>query len=758
MARKKKQKKETLGWDAEDKDEALEAEGLKRTEKDDKTVKLVDRDSSTPVIETYDEDTGELEGSILLKDGNREGLLALVKIIEEVNVEQDHEANISSIGFAGKLNIENPSKKDRIWDIDVSLRGIESTDLESSEIDIRELGTEEDNNVDSRDFKITGEAKNLLIVKEYINTLPDADDILNRRDIENDLNRLREEAKGETSEIEKEELEIEEEEEELEEELEEEKGDYEEGEFEKEEGEELEADEEELEEEELEDEELEEEEEDSGFWGDGGTAVEDTSLESFAISIDKENEITFAIGMKSFFEAPIGNLRLEKQIPSEFEDVSINDTSIGEGKVEGDKLVWEIEELAPEELALLKFTCTITTSTKDVIKTGNIDVTYQAASSFAEGLAIDKFDAYTRNRFYVDKIERDEEPNVFDCKLVFHNTSEFIVQLFNADVYPLDDESVKFVDIDPEDVPLLPAEAEWHSTRWKYESKEIPRFRRLLEFRVMPDFQTVVNGSLGITDVELSVASITGEMSYDVVEVPTFKEKDVEATLKVENNGSAPLNQVSIQHSNFDDEFGAPEAEEIKLVWDGEEVELSPEAVSVSKGVLEIELKDLRDTDTGMFEPESVLEFTYPIHSINPPRDSTFESEVVYLANTYPPSQELEFRPEVPVLKALHLRRKFRISKEVMPIKTLGNYQIILTVENIGNTTLDNLVLMDKVPEKFEYGEYKPEELTPEITDEVGEDTLKWTVEELEQGEKLEISYEITGTGEYHASEAQLGL
>ncbi|TXT54669.1 MAG: hypothetical protein BAJALOKI2v1_750003 [Promethearchaeota archaeon] len=752
MARKKKQKSETLGWDAEDKDEALEAEGLKRTEKDDKTVELVDRDSSTPVIETYDEDTGELEGSILLKDGNREGLLALVKIIEEVNVEQDHEGNISSIGFAGNLNIENPSTKDRIWDIDVSLKGIESTDLETDQIKIRELGTDEENNIDSREFQITGEAKNQLLIKEYINTLPDADNILNRKDIENDLERVREQAQEDAtiSKIEDEKEEIEEEEEEDLEELEDDEGDYEEGEFE----EDLEDEEEDLEDEEEE----EEEEEDGGFWGDGGTAIEESSLESFAISIDQENVVTFAIAMKSYFEGSIGNMRVMKTIPPEFEDLSIEDTSIGEANRDGDQLIWEIEELRPQELALLKFTCTITTSSKDIIKTGEIDVSYQASSSFAEGLGIEKFDAYTRNRFYVDKIERDEEPNVFDCKLVFHNTSEFIIQLFNADVTPLDDESTKFVDIDPNDVPLLPSEAQWHSNVWKYESEEIPRFRRFLEFRVMPDFQTIVNGALAISDVELSVASITGEMSYSTVEVPTFKEKDVETTLKVENNGSAPLNQVSIQHTNFGEEFTPPEADEIKLSWDGEEVELSPEAVSFNDGILSIELKNLRDTDTGMFEPESVLEFTYPIHSMNPPRDTQFESEVIYLANTYPPSQELEYRPEVPIIEALHLRRKFRIGKEVLPIGALGNYQIILTVENIGNTTLDNLVLMDKVPEKFEYGEYKPEELQPEITDEVGEDTLKWTIDALEQGEKLEISYEITGTGEYHASEAQLGL
>jgi uncharacterized repeat protein (TIGR01451 family) len=103
----------------------------------------------------------------------------------------------------------------------------------------------------------------------------------------------------------------------------------------------------------------------------------------------------------------------------------------------------------------------------------------------------------------------------------------------------------------------------------------------------------------------------------------------------------------------------------------------------------------------------------------------------------------------------MHIRRKFRIGKEVVPIGDLGNYRIILTLENIGESTLHNLVLLDKVPDSFEYGDYS---MTPEITDEVGQDTLKWDIEELEAGEKLEITYEITGTGKYSPSDAQLAL
>ena len=194
MAKDKKKKPlartTRMGFDKSEKEEELVADALKRKDMDTGRVELIDRDTSTPVIETYDKDTGKLEGSIVLKDGNREGLLALVKIIEAVEVEQDHDANINSFKHSGKFNIENPSTVDRLWDVDVSLKNIGSTDLKSKDISIRELGTESPENINSRDFKITKDIKNLLIVKEFISTLPNADDVLNINDIEKELLKL----------------------------------------------------------------------------------------------------------------------------------------------------------------------------------------------------------------------------------------------------------------------------------------------------------------------------------------------------------------------------------------------------------------------------------------------------------------------------------------------------------------------------------------------------------------------------------------
>ncbi len=738
--------------------EELTKKGLRLIDKEQGRAKLERDPENIIYTEKPGEDVSLLENYVLLKDGKRDGLIALVKIIEDVKVSQDHDANIESIGFSGKLNIENPSKKDRLWDINLVLKNIETTSLPPNEIKIQELGVTENDNIKSHEFKIEGEAKNLLLVKEYISTLPNADEILNIRDIETNLLNLKDKtAKAEEIAVEEEAVEEEEK---------------------KEEGEEEEEEEEEEKEEE------EEEEEEGNEEPDGGVAAEEFTLESFGISLDKEFTVTFAIGIRSLFEKPLYNIVVKKTILEHFTNPKVIDTTIGYAEIEGEQLTWKIDVLKPEKTVLLKFTCNIMVSELEAKNTGEIEVTFEASSSFVPGLGIDTFDAFTRNKFHVDIMERDEEPGIWDCKLVFENSSEFMIELFNIDVYRPEDKSTNYAEIESENFPLLPPGAQWHSSRWNIESEDYPQFRKNIEFRVLPDFQTSVNSTILIKDVELVLASIKGELTFDVAEIelpveeeegiikiPTYKDTDINAVLTVHNDGSAPLNEVKITHQPFSDQFQPPNLEEtvdeetgekippeVQVLKDGKPVEIQPGDLRIDDDALIYEVKDLKDRPEGMFDPNSVYELKYPIHASKPVEDVEFESEVLINANTYPIGPELEYRvipEEVPVIKAVHLRRQYRLGKEIIPLGNLGEYQIVLYLKNIGTThmPLKNFKILDKVPDNFERSNFSME---PEIIDMEGEDILQWTIETLEEGEELEISYQIKGKGEYQPSKVQL--
>ncbi|MFX1277139.1 MAG: hypothetical protein ACFFBP_07440 [Promethearchaeota archaeon] len=763
---------------------------------------------------------------VILKDGNKEGLSVLVELIEEVDVKQDHYSNINSIGFNGKLSIENPSQVDRLWDIDIVFKNIESTNLKSNEIKIRELGINEDEKSNTQEFQLTGDIKNLVLIKEYVNTNPNADEILNPTDIKNDLFKLKEKVSDvevETIGVKEEEIkelvedkaeveeeifeetveEIEEVGEEILEEIDEELDDFDDtsGEEKEKSSEELidldkdvefqEEDEEKQEFEQWSLEELQEYCEDNLIdipdeatkdeiiekireaeeeMLEGGMDIDEFSLESYGISIKKTNEITFAVALHSLYEKTITNVKVVKNIPPEFNNVNIRSSSIGSAEIDNNQIIWSIEELEPETTQILKFTCDIFVESLDPVKTGMIDITYKASSSFSGGLSIEKFEGFTHNKYFIDMVEKDEEPGVWDCNLVFQNLSEFMIELFNVNVNDPTNPDQNLISFPEDQFPRLPAGAQWLSEHWEYESENYPSFKKKLEFRVMPTFQTNVNGIIAIDDIDLVLASITGTISYEakelpigieeeenVIIIPSYKESEIEAQLIVENNGSAPLNEVTLTQKDFTDEFKPPNSEELKLLWDGKEIDLDPESVIINNEEIKVTLNNLKDSQTGMFEPNSTIKLIYPIYAESPSKDTEFETNAIYTANTYPKGPELEFIPipeKIPIIKVVHIRRKYRVGKEIIPIGNEGNYQIILSYQNVGEIPLRNFILLDKVPDNFKYKNFSME--PTEITDEVGTDTLKWIIKSLEKEEVLEIKYEISGSGEYHASDAQL--
>ncbi|MHA1148070.1 MAG: hypothetical protein ACTSR8_07465 [Promethearchaeota archaeon] len=675
------------------------------------------------------EDTMPSEGEVILKDGSEEGLKAQINVIENVNIEQNHEMEISDFEFTGTLQVKNPSSVDRIWDINIAFESTEGTNLESSEIYIRELGTDEETGVDARDFSIEGEAQSLLLVKEFISTLPEAYESW-------DISKLEREMLKDKS-----------------------------------------ADEEEVVDDEggADDEDI-SEDEDYDTDGSGyDTEAEELPLESYGISIGKVNTIMMLIAVRSLFEQTVNDLKIVKHIPSELENITIIDTSIGLAEIEGDQIIWTIDELEPEVTIFIKVSAEIQVETKDPVKTGTIEVTYRAASSFTGGLSVESFGAYSRNRFTIDEVERDEMPGVWDCSVLFENISEFSIELLNVSVASLEDTEANLVTFDAENPILLPAGAQWKSAVFELESEDYPSLRKQSEFRVLHEMSTEVSGTIAIGDVELVLASIIGDIDYivpeeaaeelmeeeeegvkKVIKVPTYKESIIDAILKVTNDGSAPLNEMKWRQQYFTDEFQPPTAEEIKCIWDGEEITLTDEMVTFEDNVLTISFKDLKDTDWGMFEADSTMEFQYPIHVVNPAEDARFESQIIINANTYPRSQELEYIPEMPdtpVIVAVHIRRKYRIGKNIMPSGALGEYEIVLHVVNLGNMPLKNIHILDKVPDSFERSDFS---LEPEdIQDEKGEDIIKWELEEIQPEEEVEITYMVRGTGDFNASDLQ---
>ncbi|MFX1256637.1 MAG: hypothetical protein ACFFAN_02170 [Promethearchaeota archaeon] len=396
--RKKKKLKIDYLLEKEDRDERLEEEGLKRIEIDNNLFEIIYRSTRIPYIETYNEDTWQYEGAIFLKNGSRIGLLPKVKIIKEVKIEQDHNANVELFYYNSRFDVINPSTIDKLWDIDITLKYIKCTNIESAIIKIQELGVTDEDNTNSREFELKGETKNFLLVKEYINNFPEANNILNLNDIDLDLNKRI---------INK---------------------------------------------------------EDDIY-----------RIENYDCLYERNNTITFVLVLKNMHERSIRNIKLVKIISNKFENLIIRDTTWGLVELIENKIIWTIDILPPEILAVTKFTSEINLNEIQDKKSGKIKVSYNVNFSNVKEIGIEKININTNYNCFIRTLEGSDDLGIWDCKLVLENNSEFFILIDNIEVYTSNDELIYYNEFNNNKKPLLPAGAQWHSTKWQYKSKKKTR-------------------------------------------------------------------------------------------------------------------------------------------------------------------------------------------------------------------------------------------------------------------------------------------
>ena len=628
-----------LGFGADEMDEYSKSQNYKRQQMDSGDMAY-----ESDEIATIDRDSGKKEGVIKLAQGKDEGKLVPVKIMEksEIYLEHDGSEGEQESKTSGEFSIENVSSKDRLWDIDLTLKNIDATDFEDETLSIYELAPGEK---EEKTYEVKEKAAQHIDIAEFISTLNDPD------------------------------------------------------------------------------------------------------TESYSLVLDQDNEIYYSIVVTNVTDETLKNVEVTKVIPDLFERAKVLKGDAEEGDFdEGKGIKWVIEELKPKAEEKLELKLEVKVEDKDTkVRSGKIYVKYSAPISLS-GLAIDKFDAYTNNAFYTGFSETDETPDKYECQFVFENKSEYLVRLVNADVYDINDESTKYVDVDPGEVSPLPEGAKWKSNIWEFQAEAglEPVFKTKVQFFVIADHQIATEGIMEINDIELAVASIAGELAYDVEELASFRQSKFNVTMTVENTGGADLNEVVLTE-NIQEGFIVPETADVLVSYNGDEIEVGGESIIINSDGVTVKLDELKDKPLGAFKPGDKISVTYPITADSPAKTIIYTSDALYTANTYPAGKDLEYVPEVIEIPVLHVRKRLIRGKEITGLAEEGAYEITLYVVNTGEFTLKNYEVADKVPENFEYSGLSLEPV--EVTKEEGTDILKWKIDQIEAGDRFEIKYHLSGTG-----------
>jgi hypothetical protein len=353
-------------------------------------------------------------------------------------------------------------------------------------------------------------------------------------------------------------------------------------------------------------------------------------------------------------------------------------------------------------------------------------------------------------------VEQDEtEPNKYHCDMVFKNLSEFTVKLVNCDIYDSENLDVKYVDLDPADDVYLPGGAEWHSEVFdvESESEEGPQFKEEVKCFLIRSEEVTATSKIQVNDVKLAVASLTGTIAFDRSEIPSYVQVEVQATLTSENDGGAPFNELVMEQFVING-FLPPQADQIKLTFNNDEVPVDPswlevvdhtdEETKAAGKLIRIKVENIKEKFDKFYEPGDKFVAVYPIIADKIEKDVNFHAYAKYIGETYPKGLPIEYMVEEKFeIKTVHERRKISKYKDLNALEKEGEWEIILTRENRGNSTIKELKIKDFVPAGFTHGKYSMKK--PDIEDKEGGNMLIWTIEALEPGKEVQIKYLITG-------------
>ncbi|MHA1143512.1 MAG: hypothetical protein ACTSRW_02175 [Candidatus Helarchaeota archaeon] len=486
--------------------------------------------------------------------------------------------------------------------------------------------------------------------------------------------------------------------------------------------------------------------------------IPDTEEKSTTLVLNQKHEPHFTITIKNISSTTIKEIEIVRNIPEIFRNVKIRDDGVGKAKRKEGQIVWTIEELDPDQSTQLEFTAVITPEEKEPVNSGQIKATYSVSGGTFSSIEVNNLDGYSKNFYAVERIERDEEPNVWDCIFEFQNLSEFRVKLvdvllYNND-YTTEEQVLDFKSqLDPE-VILEPME-EWISKAWELQSEEFPMLGADVRFTVIGDVVTQTTVTVEIEAFQMPVLSLSGKKELSETQIKSYRETDITATTTINTSGKAPVDKFHIE-DEIPQHFDVPDTENVKITVNG--VEINPDTMTISfepttdidtKRTMNIDVENVLE-QVGTLGDDSTIVLSYPMKALNPVKGEEYQAGVLFQAITEDGSiVELYMEsPEVEI-EIIHSRRRTTDARLVQEGSSRGQYVIMIIHKNRGNSPEENKVFTELIPENFKLISAKPE---PEQDGQ----TLKWTFNKIEPDEKVDIEFTIEGTDEYKAKHLQI--
>ncbi|TXT66545.1 MAG: hypothetical protein BAJALOKI3v1_20008 [Promethearchaeota archaeon] len=482
--------------------------------------------------------------------------------------------------------------------------------------------------------------------------------------------------------------------------------------------------------------------------------------DNYFLLFNQENRLKYSIFIENTSEDLVEDLRIAKQFSEEFRDFKYDSSSVSDVEIQKGSLIFSINSLEPGKKAEIIVYTSISPKNRQMIGTGNIQLSYIYKNQIMSNLEIDHLRGYSHAMHAMQIKEKETEPNKWRCSLIFKNNSEIDMELKSILVLDKDKET-KYLDIDfnSNGGKLLAPQEKFISEEWEVADENEPKFFRKLEYSITHSVKKNAVIDLRLQESVFEIIDIHLDKKLSESEIKSFEEAEIQSKITVKNIGTTPMKGIMVKDI-IPADFAPPEdltqfqisTSSGRDISDHVSIEVVPDNldhsiphdVKISLNLDNIKSKVLIDVD-------EFLKISYPFKAIKPNHKKTYQFplEVTHYypqekrspENFYYLNESLETE-KLPKLDIAHKRRDLLIGKEIFPGRDVDEFAISIIINNNSNIEVNDIDINDTISKSFEIvsANTKYEIMESEIE---GTDMISFTVESILPYQEREIRYYV---------------
>ena len=490
-----------------------------------------------------------------------------------------------------------------------------------------------------------------------------------------------------------------------------------------------------------------------------------------SLSIERSAEAQ-EIGLELEVEN-MGSVQLNDVVVTRTFPVQIQVSEGADYERQGDTITWSVGRLSAGESRTLTIPAAVTAEAVDAIEAGSASATYTADATLS-GINFGEVDAHCRGFSYM-VVDEDERPDNYRCQAVFENRSSFTVDLTRLTVTQTGSDEHLF-EIDDVEEDVLP-DGRWESDIKVVHSMDKPTFSQELLYTVLPRVSRKTEGTVNLQSQHIEVLEADIDKNYSLDVLRHYRRTELEATIEIENTGSAVINLLRI-HDDIPGLFEAPEAGSVKASIESKDLNPEQVRIEVHDGIkheknrispdgpgFHMEITIGQKGPIGL-SPGQKMTISYPLVAPDPsPANDVVAApaRIDFSAERYGPIATRSPRVS-PVVRVTHRKVNYDSGKEVFPAGGAGRYEAMIMFNNRADSALQDVVIHDIIPGAFELLEWKVTsshqgEIKCDMAEEGTTDGKKmsWNIGTVGRGERIEVIYEFKGDPEagFKVSDAQ---